>query len=230
MKILVIQHSAADTPAAAGEIVQRLGHSLAVARTVEMGGDPIPTKVEADALLLFGGPASLSTPQQPDWIETERKLVRKYADAGKHVMGICLGSQIVASAFGATVTRNREREVGWHLITRVDSDSEVAEAFPRQFMAFHWHQDTFGIPEGAQCILKSEGCDHQGFMMDDRVCGFQCHLEANQRTVDIFMMVSKMHQQSGIFVQSEPMIRHGAGLYLAKQTGILSNFLRRWLS
>ncbi len=230
MKVLAIQHSAADTPAAAGEIVKALGHSLQVARTVEANGDPIPTTVDADALMLFGGPASLSAREQPDWIEPERELVKKYVDAGKRVMGICLGSQILASALGAPVTRNANPEVGWHLVDRVASNSEIVEAFPSQFMAFHWHQDTFGIPDGARHILKSDGCDHQGFALDDRVFGFQCHLEANRRTVDVFLMASQMHKQAGRFVQTERMIRQGAELYLASQTGILSNFLSRWLA
>ena len=230
MKVLALQHSAGDTPAAAGEILGNLGHELEVARTVELGGDPVPMAVEADALMLFGGGASLTGLQRPDWIGQEQELVRMYADAGRRVMGICLGSQIVASALGAKVTRNLQREVGWHHVSRVDCQSHVGEAFPDQFMAFHWHQDTFGIPPGGQCLLRSDGCDHQGFVVDDRIFGFQCHLEATQRTVDVFLMVSNLHEQPGRFVHRAPQILQDSKRYLAAQTEILSNFLQKWLT
>ncbi len=227
MKIVAIEHSAGDTAAAAGEIAQQLGHSLRVIRVES--GDAVPMTADADVLMIFGGAASLAARNLPAWIEPERELVRKYVAAGRRVLGICLGSQIVASALGAPVRRNENPEVGWHLVERVDRDFAIADVFPEQFVAFHWHQDTFGIPDGARHIIRSEGCEHQGFVLEDRVFGFQCHLEANPRTVDIFLAASKMHRQPGRFVQTDRQIRQGTALYLAKQTEILSNFLSRWL-
>lgn len=230
MKVLALQHSAADTPASAGPIIEELGHDLHIMRTVERSGDPIPSTVEADALIIFGGPVSLLAPKVPEWVDQERELVRKYADAGRRVLGICLGSQIVASALGAKIRRNLQREIGWHPVYRMLADANISEAFPDQFMAFHWHQNTFDLPPGAQHLLRSDGCDHQAFVIDDRILGFQFHLEANERTVEAFMMVSDVHNQPGRFVQRQPVIRQGTSRYLASQTEILSNFLQRWLS
>ena len=229
MKVLAIQHSAGDSPAAAGEIVRQLGHQLKIVR-IDQGGE-IPSSVDADALMMFGGATSLTGRHLQPWIEPERELIRGYVNEGRRVMGVCLGSQILASALGAKVRRNANREIGWHLVDRVnvDEDSAIVGVFPDRFTALHWHQDTFGIPPDAEHILKSDGCDHQGFVIDDRVFGFQFHLEASERTVEIFLMVSEMHRQPARFVQTEQQIRAGIRPYLAKQNEILSNFLRTWL-
>jgi GMP synthase-like glutamine amidotransferase len=233
VKVLAIQHSAGDSPAAAAEIVSRLGHELHTVRIDQ--GDTLPTVVEADALMMFGGATSLTGQQLQPWVEPERELIRRYVQQGRRVLGICLGAQLLASALGAQVRRNTNPEVGWHLVDRVSGDEQdeqrgVAGTLPARFTALHWHRDTFDIPPGATHLLKSEGCHHQGFVLDDRVFGFQFHLEANRRTVEIFLTVSKLHRQPGRFVQTEQQIRHGMALFLGAQQKILSSFLRQWLS
>ena len=182
-------------------------------------------------LMMFGGATSLTGQQLQAWVEPERELIRNYVREGRRVLGICLGAQLLASALGAQVRRNANPEVGWHLVDRVGNKAQAgpAAALPARFTALHWHRDTFEIPPGATHLLKSEGCNHQGFALDDRVFGFQFHLEANQRTVEIFLTVSKLHRQPGRFVQTEQQIRHGMTLYLNAQRKILSDFLRQWL-
>ena len=129
MKIIAIQHDAADPPAMAGEIALQLGHEITTIRLDR--GDKIPTTADADMLMSFGGGISLTNDEQPDWVAAEQQLIRQYADSGRRVLGICLGSQMVATALGATVRRNREPEVGWHNIYRVETaKSAIANLFP----------------------------------------------------------------------------------------------------
>lgn len=228
MRILVIQHSAADSAAAATPILDILGHEVATIRIDRE--DTIPTAVEYDALLLFGGPHGLTNGQIPAWIGEEQALIQNYVDKDRKVMGICLGSQIVASALGAKVRRNEQPEVGWHRIWRVANDSQLAvAAFPEEMTVFQWHQDTFGIPSGATRLFESEACTNQAFSIDDRVFGFQFHLEANERTVRMFQTVSALSKKKGEYIQGEAEVLAGIKSHLPRQTDRLTSFLTRFL-
>ena len=225
MNIQVIQHSAADSPASAALILDQLGHLVSTTRIDR--GDPIPQRVTADVLMMFGGGISLTASDLPPWVDQERELIRQYVDQGRRVMGICLGAQLLASALGATVQRNLEPEAGWHRVFHPDGSTQSgpATSLPREMMAFHWHQDTFDIPPGATHLYQSEACTNQAFAMGDRVFGFQFHFEANERTVLTFLAVSKLWRRQASFIQSEDHITEGIESYLATQTAHLASFL-----
>lgn len=228
MRILVIQHSAADSAAAAAPILDILGHEVATIRIDR--GDNIPTAVEYDALLLFGGPHGLTNGEIPAWIAEEQALIQNYVDKDRKVMGICLGAQIVASALGAKVRRNEQPEVGWHRVVRVANDSQTSvDAFPEEMTVFQWHQDTFGIPTGATRLFESEACIHQAFGIDERVFGFQFHLEANERTVRMFQAISALSKKKGEYIQREEEVLAGITSHLPRQTDRLRSFLTRFL-
>jgi GMP synthase-like glutamine amidotransferase len=92
-----------------------------------------------------------------------------------------------------------------------------------------WHQDTFDIPSGATRLFRSEACDNQGFAIDDRVFGFQFHLEASAKTVSTFLAVSTVWKQQAPFVQSEAEITEGIEKHLPSQAETLERFLSNWL-
>lgn len=229
MKILILQHSAADFPATAGVVIDRLGHAVQTIRLDR--GDAVPQSVDADALMMFGGAISLTSPDLPPWVAQEQELIRSYVSEGRRVVGICLGSQLLASALGANVRRNSQPEVGWHQVERVDEapTSTVMEVFPRQFTVLQWHQDTFDLPPGARRLFKSQACPHQAFAIDDRVFGFQFHLEASEKTVSTFLMVSGKWKQKAPFVQSKSEITDGIRTHLPAQAELLERFLERLL-
>lgn len=229
MKILIIQHSAADFPATAGEVIERLGIPVETLRVDKH--DPYPETADADALIMFGGGISLTADELPPWVAQEQQLVRRYVNEGRRVLGICLGSQMLAAALGCEVRRNREPEIGWHAIERVESaaSSKLASEFPDPLTVLQWHQDTFDIPPGARRLFRSEACDNQGYAIDDRVFGFQFHLEASARTVRTFLAVSNVWKQQAPYVQSEAEINAGVEAYLPTQAETLERFLSGWL-
>ncbi len=229
MKILVIQHSAADSPATASDTIDRYGDQVQTIRIDK--GEAIPDSVDADVLMTFGGAISLAGPIHPPWVAHEQALIREYVGHGRRVLGICLGSQMVASALGGRVRRNAEPEIGWHTIEQMGElkSPVVAETFPQQMTVLQWHQDTFEIPPGATHLFRSQACENQGFTIDDRVFAFQFHLEASPRTVDIFLAVSDLAKQPRPFVQSEPEIIRGKEVHLRQQTETLERFLEAFL-
>tara|TARA_R110002049_G_scaffold4601_1_gene31670 strand:+ start:58470 stop:59156 length:687 start_codon:yes stop_codon:yes gene_type:complete len=228
MKVLAIQHDAADPPAAAGEIVQRLGHELRVIRMDR--GDAIPKTVDADMLMSFGGGVSLSGDRFPDWVAEEQTLMRKYIDADRRILGVCLGGQMIAAALGETVRRNEHVELGWHAITRTEAAQADFDWLADSTMVLHWHQDTFAIPAGATHLFRSVACENQGFAIGNRIFALQFHLEATEHTVQTFNRVSPLRRREGEFVQSEERVMAGIDTYLAGQTALLESLLRNLLN
>ncbi len=226
MRVQIIQHSAADAPAAILPILDQLGHHVSITRLDR--GDAMPEKVDHDVLMMFGGGTSLTSKEPPPWVEPEKNLIRRYVDRDRRVLGVCLGAQLIASALGAKVYRNREPEVGWHQVSKVDGadDTGVASSLPNRLTALHWHQDTFEIPPGATRLFQSPATRNQAFSIGDHVFGFQFHFEANERTVRAFVAISSLLQKEGRFVQSKEEILRGIEHYLDKQNEYLGEFVR----
>jgi GMP synthase-like glutamine amidotransferase len=145
--------------------------------------ETIPASIEGCAGLVFmGGPMSVNDPLP--WIEPELGLIRAAAQAGKPVLGHCLGGQLISKALGGQVGPNRVREIGWHPVDRADTTAATdwLGALPARFEAFHWHGETFSLPPGAQPLLFNENCAHQAFAMDS-ILALQCHVEMTEELV-----------------------------------------------
>jgi GMP synthase-like glutamine amidotransferase len=105
--------------------------------------------------------------------------------AGRTLVGVCLGAQLIAEVLGGRVYRNREKEIGWMPIelTEAGRVSPVTGFLPPTLPVFHWHGDTFELPSGAVHLARSAACEHQAFLYDGRVLGLQFHLESTEQSV-----------------------------------------------
>jgi len=228
MRVLVIQHSAADSLAGAASVISELGHEIITVRIDRH--HPIPESADCDAMIMLGGPYPLTVENRPDWIANEQDLVRRYMDAGKRILGICLGAQILASAMGAPVRRNPQPELGWHSVRRTAVPASTVDAsLPSQMTVFQWHRDTFDIPHGAKHLYESDGCRNQAFSVGEHVYGLQFHLEADLRTIKTFLAVSKYRQLTGKGIQTGAEIMAGIDRYLPDQRKHMSSFLAHLL-
>lgn len=153
--------------------------SAQVSMTSLHRGEPLPARPDFDALLVMGGPMNIYEHVAHPWLVAEKQLIREAIDAGRKVLGICLGSQLIADVLGGPVTRNAHTEIGWFDVT-LNAEGRAHPAFadwPDRFAAFHWHGDTFAIPPGAQNLMSSQACANQGFAHGEQVLGLQFHLE-----------------------------------------------------
>lgn len=150
-----------------------------VSYTPLQAGVAPPASPDFDWLIVMGGPMNIYEHDVHPWLVPEKKLIRAAIDAGRTVLGICLGSQLIADVLGGPVTRNREPEVGWFDVTKEPAGRAhpLFVDWPDRFTAFHWHGDTFAIPPGATHLMRSEGCDHQAYAVGTKVVGLQFHLE-----------------------------------------------------
>jgi len=153
------------------------GHKLST--TCEFRNEPLPTVDDLDVLIVMGGPMGVNDEAAIPWIKAEKQLIRDSITAGKKVLGVCLGAQLIASALGARVYRNAEREIGWMEILRTPEAAAhpLGSALPERYEVFHWHGDTFDLPPGAVHLAESDGCKHQAFALGTNVLAFQFHIE-----------------------------------------------------
>jgi len=177
MNIHYLQHVPFEGPGCIDTWAIAEGHTLSATRLY--AGDPLPALERFDILLILGGPMSVHDEFEHVWLKAEKWFVRQVIDAGKPVLGICLGAQLLAEQLGAEVHRAAQKEIGWYPITLEDdfSATTLGRQFPKRVDAFHWHGETFTLPSGAMRIASSERCENQGFVFDERIVGLQFHLE-----------------------------------------------------
>ena len=113
------------------------------------------------------------------------RLIERAATAGKPVLGVCLGAQLVAKALGARVYRNPVKEIGWYPITWTEAAGHDAllTGLAGEETVFHWHGETFDLPAGAEWLASSVACRHQAFRVGDSAYGLQFHLEVTPEMI-----------------------------------------------
>jgi len=176
--------------------------------------DPrIPAPDAYDWLIAMGGPMSVNDEVALPWLRDEKRAIAAAIDAGKTVLGVCLGAQLIASARGARVTANREREIGWFEIERIADPAAhpIARAFPSRAEVFHWHGETFALPADAVHLARSGACEAQAFALGPRVVALQFHLETTPASVAALVRHCPEDLRAGRCVQSsDEMLGDGA--------------------
>jgi GMP synthase-like glutamine amidotransferase len=185
LNVLVVENWPHATLGLVGDALAEAHAACHVARTHE--GQALPGSArDFDALVLLGGAQDALDDANYPFLRDEMALVRSFAEADRPVLGICLGAQIVARAFGARNILGRPIEFGWHPVrttARGRADpvlSAIGEAAP----TFHWHLDTFTLPRGAVHLAASDQTSNQAFRIGRAVYGIQFHFEVDRPMVE----------------------------------------------
>jgi GMP synthase (glutamine-hydrolysing) len=183
MRLHCIQHVPFEGPANIAAWAAARGHSLTGTRIYR--GEPLPEPDEFNWLFVMGGPMGVHDADEFPWLQGERDFLTRAIERSRPVFGICLGAQLIADVMGAPVGPNGEKEIGWFPVrlTPEAREAPALGALPDEFIAFHWHGDTFGIPSGALHVATSVACANQAFAFEDRIYGLQFHLEYSQQSV-----------------------------------------------
>ena len=152
-----------------------IDHSLVRADLDEL----FPPHEEFDAILIGGTPISAYAAQEYPFLLAEREFLRQAVFDGKACLGTCCGAQILAQILGAEVHRCKQMEIGAYRVrlTGAGRRDALLQDFPHHFPVFHWHGDTFSVPEAAELLVEGEVCRNQMFRQG-KVVGVQFHLEA----------------------------------------------------
>jgi GMP synthase-like glutamine amidotransferase len=176
-RIHCFQHVPFETPAHIADWAAE--HHCPIATTHVHEGEPLPAPDDYDWLVVMGGPMSVSDEATLPWLTTEMGAIEGAIAAGKVVIGVCLGAQLIAHVLGARVYASEVKEIGWFDVTLTAAAERHAltEDLPESFTPFHWHGETFDLPAGAVHLARSEACPHQMFAQGSNVLGIQFHLE-----------------------------------------------------
>jgi GMP synthase-like glutamine amidotransferase len=187
MRIHYLQHVPFEGLGIIQQWIETHGHSLSVTRFYQ--DDKPPRIADIDWLIVMGGPMGVYDENLFPWLIKEKQFIAETIRQKKKVLGICLGAQLIASALGERVYPNTQKEIGWYPVnlTETGKESTFFRSFPGQFTAFHWHGDTFDLPEGAQCLAESKACEHQAFSYGAHVLGLQFHLELMPENVELLI-------------------------------------------
>lgn len=175
----------------------------------------IPSPADYDVMVVMGGPMGTYEEDKYEWLKPEKKAIKEAIDGDKVVIGICLGSQLIANALGAEVYKNKEKEIGFWSIQFTDEGKKTAlfETFGDEITVFQWHGDTFDLPEGAIRIASSEACLNQAFLYNRKVLGLQFHFEVDEEGIQL-MSGGDLEElnQGGKYVQTMEDIKAGEGI------------------
>ncbi|MBI1317611.1 MAG: amidotransferase [Candidatus Hydrogenedens sp.] len=169
-------------------------------------GASLPAPDSMDLLIALGGPMSVNDEAALPWLVDEKRFIGGVIALGTPVLGICLGAQLIAAASGARVYPGPHREIGWFPVERVATQSD-SFVVPPLLEVFHWHGETFDLPDGAVHLARSAGCEHQAFQLGERVIGLQFHLETTPESADAIITQCNDEIVPGTYVQTEDGMR-----------------------
>ncbi|HLO60437.1 MAG TPA: type 1 glutamine amidotransferase [Bacteroidales bacterium] len=209
MKIHILQHVAFEEEGCIRDWCRV--NDLTVSRTRFYMNETLPGIDDFDWLIIMGGPMGVYDEAQYPWLTGEKSFINEAIGAGKIVLGICLGAQMIAECLGAKVYPNKEKEIGWFNVKLNDEGirESLLSDMPHETPVFHWHGDTFDLPGKARNLVFSEGCNNQLFIFGKRVIGIQFHFEVTEESLSAMLENGRHELIPGKFVQSENEIRSG---------------------
>jgi len=226
-KIWVLQHHPVEN---LGRIADALEASaLAWQYVRSFAGHPVPRDMKgAGGLIVMGGPMGIYDEQQFPFLHDEIRLIQQALRDAKPVLGVCLGSQLLAAALGAKVVRGPGKEIGWYPIKLSPSaqDDALFRSVPKSFTALHWHGDIFDLPVGAVALASSDKTPFQAFRYGDKAYGLLFHIEPTREIV-----AAMVREFAGELAEARidgGEINAKADQYLSAIEGIAETVFGRW--
>ena len=178
--VLLVQNTRIEGSGYLGELLEKDGFEVT---SVNAKHEKFPDK-DFSLVVILGAPESAN--DDLPYLQAEQELIKKSVEKNVPVLGICLGSQLIAKTFGAKVYSGPKKEIGFYNDLKISDDSPFFSGFQNPFTVFHWHGDTFDLPEGAVRLASSEHYDNQAFRYKSAV-GLQFHMEVNEDMVNLWL-------------------------------------------
>lgn len=193
--VRIFRHVACEGPGYLGTFLNR--HNIPYKIICIDEGITVPKELDdISGLIFMGGSMNVTDPLK--WISEEKELIRNAIDKNIPVMGICLGAQLMAAALDAEVTHDPHMEIGWHQVKADinNADNKWIKELPNNVTPFHWHADTFSIPNDATVLLHSKCRMNQAFTIKNSIA-LQFHLEMTTEMIKEWVRLFKSDLESG---------------------------------
>jgi len=178
--VLFVQNNRIEGSGYLGDILKEDGFDI---HLVNGKYEKLPEK-EYSLVVILGAPESAN--DNLPYLQEEQKLIKKSVEENIPVLGICLGSQLIAKTFGGKVYRGPKNEIGFYNDLVPEANTNLFSGFDNPFTVFHWHGDTFDLPKGATRLVHSESYTNQAFQFQSAV-GLQFHLEVNHEMINLWL-------------------------------------------
>lgn len=185
MRVLVVENFRISELGQVGVALNEAKAELTVCKA--WAGEDLPDDLSAfDGMVVLGGEQNALADEEHPYLPKLARLMRDSAEDGKAVLGICLGSQVLARGCEATNLIGTAPEFGWKEIELTDAGKQdpVLSAVPSGFPIFEWHSDTFTLPANAVHLASSSAVPNQAFRIGRAGYGMQFHFEANRDVVE----------------------------------------------
>ncbi len=178
--VLLVQNTRIEGSGYLGDLLKNDGFEIT---SVNAKNEELPKK-DFSLVVILGAPESAN--DDLPYLLAEQQLIKDCVEKNIPVLGICLGSQLIAKTFGAKIYRGSKKEIGFYNDLKISNDSVLFSGFKNPFTVFHWHADTFDLPENAIRLASSEYYPNQAFQYKSAV-GLQFHLEVNEDMVNLWL-------------------------------------------
>jgi GMP synthase-like glutamine amidotransferase len=228
MKAHYLQHVPFEDP---GYISEFFGeNNIPFTGTKLFENNTFPDINTFDILIVMGGPMGIFDYEEFPWLKDEQDFIKKAISSDKKIIGICLGAQLIAYSLGADIYKNKYKEIGWFPLKKdfYLEDSFLKDIIPENFTAFHWHGDTFDLPEGAISIASSEACKNQGFIYNDKVFAFQFHLESTEKSIHLLIENCEDELDGSRYVQDKERLYDKS--FLQESNLLMKRILKKFIT
>ena len=221
-----IRHVAFEDLGSFGPLLERHGYTI---RYADAGYDDLADR-NSDLLIVLGGPIGANDDADYPFIRDELRLIEQRVKANRPVLGICLGSQLIARALGAKVYRAKAKEIGYKPLQLTEAGKQSCLAPLADKPVFHWHGDTFDIPVSARHLASTDICPHQAFAWgaQDAVLALQFHPEVTARGLERWY-IGHTGELAAVG-SSIPQLRADAARLNGALETAAGDILTRWLS
>ena len=209
MRIHILQHESFESPGIIEDWIRKKNHKISFTRFYEK--DNLPDLDELDWLIIMGGPMGVYDEEKFPWLKDEKIFIKHAINEGKIVLGICLGSQLIAASLGAKVYPNKFKEIGWMDVSLTENSkiNFLFSSLPKKMKVFQWHGDTFDLPLGTVHLARSEACKNQAFIFKEGVLALQFHCEVTESTLHEMLEASRNELEKGKYIQTaEEILSH----------------------
>lgn len=180
----MLQHTPCETLGTMEDVLR--GQQVQFSYIQTHAGTPVPGEMDDRVgLIVMGGPMGVYEQAKYPFLCNEMRLIESALKLGRPVLGICLGSQLLAAVLGAAVKKGMKKELGWHAVKLTESAAHdgLFAGVRTEFRPFHWHGDVFSLPRQAVGLASSQQTPNQAFRYGKNAYGMLFHLEVTQEQI-----------------------------------------------